>query len=281
MPRAARIALCAAVAAAPLWACATDTALAAPPAAAAPAAKLDAKALETALGAEAEAAVVEALGTLKQAGAAGAPLAPAVERLLERGTTVNIGKAAMDALGAIGKPSSSAALRPYVRHRTPELRRAAVRNLAKTKGPEAITAFREGLRSEDGMVRGFSAAGLGALGAKEATAELFLALDRGVVEAAGAAGQLCAGADCQKLTRYLGKLPFEVMTSGLDAILFRAPPLDEALLLEVVTAVRELATPEAGKYLADVAARWPATGSAKVKNALEQAVAMIPGSRGG
>jgi hypothetical protein len=177
--------------------------------------------------------------------------------------------------------SSSAALRPYLRHRSPELRRAAVRNLLKTKGPDAIAGFREGLRSEDGMVRGFSASGLGALGAKEATADLFLALDRGVVEAAGGAGQLCTGADCQKLTRYLGKLPFEVVTSGLDAVLFRTPPLDEALLLDVVTAIRELATPEAGKYLADVASRWPATGSPKVKKALDQAVAMIPGSLGG
>lgn len=281
MARAARIALLVATAAAPVLLSAEDTALAAPPAPSAPPVKLDAKALEAALAAPTEAPVLEALGTIQQAGAAGAPLAPAVEKLLERGTTVAIGKAAMDALGAVGKPSSSAALRPYLQHRTPELRRAAVRNLAKTKGPDAIAGFREGLRSEDGMVRGFSASGLGALGAKEATADLFLALDRGVVEAAGAAGQLCTGADCQKLARYLGKLPFEIVTSGLDAVLFRTPPLDEALLLDVVAAVRELATPEAGKYLADVASRWPATGSAKVKKALDQAVAMIPGSLGG
>ena len=278
MARAVRIAV---LAATTTLAIAANTASAETRAPGATPVKLDTKALEAALGASTEDAVLAALGTIREAGEGGAALAPAVEKLLDRGTTVTLGKAAMETLATLGKPSSSAAIRPYLRHRTPELRRAAVRALGKTKGPEAVAGFREGLRSDDGMLRGYSASGLGALGAKEALPDLFLALDRGVVEAATAVGQLCAGAECKKLTGYLGKLPLDVVTSGIDAALFRSPPLDEALLLDLVTAVRELATPEAGKYLADVASRWPATGSQKVKKALDQAVAMIPGSLGG
>jgi HEAT repeat protein len=213
-----------------------------------------------------------------QAGAAGAAgAAPAIEDLLKKGTTAALAKQAIDALGAIGAQSSSAVIRPYIRHRTPEVRRAAVRALAGTKGPEALAAWREGLRGDDGMVRGFSATGIGNLGAQEALPDLFLALDRNVTEAAAAIGQLCAPADCEKFAGKLGRIGFDVMTSGFDPILFRPTPLPEDALLKIVGRVRELGTPEAGKYLADVSSRWPPNGSKKVKQALDTAVTSIPG----
>ncbi|MEJ7735259.1 MAG: HEAT repeat domain-containing protein, partial [Polyangiaceae bacterium] len=116
-----------------------------------------------------------------QAGAAGAAgAAGVIEELLRKGTTAALAKQAIEALGAIGVASASAAIRPYIRHRTPEVRRAAVRALAGTKGPEALAAWREGLRGDDGMVRGFSATGIGNAGAHEALPDLFLALDRNV-----------------------------------------------------------------------------------------------------
>jgi HEAT repeat protein len=243
----------------------------------APAAAVDTKSIVDKVKSSDAARVGEGLAAAQAAGAAAAPVAPAIGQLLERGATAPIAKAAIDALGAIGAVSSSAVLRPYVKHRTPELRRAAARALSGTKGVDAIAAFREGLRSDDAMVRGFSAVGLGNLGATDALPDLFLALDRNVTEAAAAIGQLCAPADCDRFAGKLGRIGFEVMTSGFDPILFRQKPLPEEALLKIVGRLRELGTAEAGKYLADVAARWPATGSKKVKQAIDTAIPSIPG----
>lgn len=250
------------------------------PAAAAAPPVLDARSARAALEklASADAAqVIEGLAAATAAGPAGAPMAPPIEAILRRGATVPVAKAAIEALGAIGARSSSAALRPYLRHRSPELRRAAARALGSTKGPEALTAFKEGLRSTDGQVRGFSATGLGNIGASEALPELFLALDRNVSEAASSIGQLCTGAACDKFLGRLGKEPFDVMTSGIDPILFRSPPFPEEKLIKLIGDIRELGTPEAGKYLADVLGRWPATGAKRVRHALDSAVSSLPG----
>lgn len=240
---------------------------------------IDAKSVEAKLHAADASAIADGLAAAKQAGHGALAVAPAIEDLLRRGVPVTIAKAAIEALGAIGSASSSAAIRPYLAHRNAELRKAAVRALGQTKGPDAIAAFRDGLRSSDAAVRGFSASGLGDLGAAAALPDLFLALDRNVNEAAAAIGQLCTPADCEKFAGKLGKVPFDVMTSGFDSILFRTPPLPEQELLQIVGRLRELGTPEAGKYLADVGSRW--SGSARVKQAIDSAVTSIPGARQG
>jgi HEAT repeat protein len=220
--------------------------------------------------------VLEGLTAAAAGGPVAAPLAPAIEALLVRGTTLTLAKAAIETLGAIGAASSSAALRPYVRHRVPELRRAAARALGSTRGPEALAAFRDGLRSPDGQVRGFSATGLGNLWAADALPDLFLALDHNVTEAAASIGLLCTVETCEKFLTRLGALPLDVMTSGIDPIFFRPKPFPEEKLVDVVGRLRELGSPEAGKYLADVLGRWPAAGSKRVKQSLESAIASLP-----
>jgi hypothetical protein len=67
------------------------------------------------------------------------------------------------------------------------------------------------------------------------------------------------------------------MTSGFDPILFRQKPLPDEALIKIVGRLRELGTPESAKYLADVASRWPAGGSKKVKQAIDSAITSIPG----
>ena len=220
--------------------------------------------------------VLEGLIAAQAGGAVGAPLAPAIEALLVRGTTLPLAKAAIETLGAIGAGSSSAALRPYLRHRVPELRRAAARALGSTRGPEALAAFRDGLRSPDAQVRGFSATGLGNLWAEEALPDLFLALDHNVTEAASSIGLLCAVETCEKFLARLGALPLDVMTSGIDPMFFRPKPFPEEKLVDLVGRLRELGSPEAGKYLADVLGRWPVAGSKRVKQSLESAIASLP-----
>lgn len=247
--------------------------------AAAPA--VDAKAIQQKLKSGDPAKLAEALAEAQVAGAGAASVAPAIEELLRKGTTAVAAKGALEALGAIGAPSSSAVIRPYLGHRVADVRRAAVRALASTKGAEAAAGFKAGLRSGDGMVRGFSATGLGNLGQTDALADLFLALDHGVTEAAAAIGQLCGPDECERYVGKLGRLGFDVMTSGLDPILFRQKALPEATLLKVVGAIRELGTPEAGRYLGDVQGRWQASMSAKVKQAIDSAVGSIPGAKEG
>ena len=223
------------------------------------------------------ATVAQGLTDAKAAGTAGAPLAPAVEEILKKGASPAVDKAALEALGAFAAPSSSAVVRPYIRHRVVDVRRAAVRALGNTKGPEAIAGFKEGLRSDDGLVSGFSATGLGNLCAADAIPDLFLALDRSVTESAAALGQLCAPDDCEKFAGRLGRIGFDVMTSGFDPILFRQKPLPDEALIKIVGRLRELGTPEAAKYLSDVQSRWPAAGSKKVKQAIDSAITSIPG----
>jgi len=239
---------------------------------------VDVKAIERGLQSRDAAEVLAALGAAQSAGAAAAGAARAIEDLLRRGATPPILKAAIQALGALGTASSSAALRPYVQHRAADIRREAARALAATRGPEAVAALREGLRSSDGMVRGLAAAGLGGLGSSEALPDLFTALDRDVTEAAASIGRLCDADACQRLLERLGRVGFDVMTSGIDPMLFRPKPLPEDVQLAIVRRVRDLGTPEAGRYLADVGSRWPAGASPRVKEALAAAVASIPGA---
>ena len=87
--------------------------------------KLDLAALQKSLESGDEAKTLAALETIAKSGdPAGAPL---VEALLGRGADVTVLSRAIETLGILAQPSSGAALAPYAQHRTPELRRAALR----------------------------------------------------------------------------------------------------------------------------------------------------------
>ncbi len=226
-----------------------------------------------------EAKIKSALSEVEQAGAAGKPAIVHVEALLRRGASVTGVTRAMDVCAGAGQPSSSAVIAPYLRHRVPEVRRGAARALSQTKGPNAVTALKRALRSADPQVRGVAASGLGSLNAKEALPDLFKAFSLKVGEAAASIGQLCSPEECEKFAALLGKHPFDVMTSGFDQILFRpAAEMPDDQKIRVVGRLRELGTRDAGNYLADVAERWPAGSSKRVKQALDGAVKALGGS---
>jgi HEAT repeat protein len=244
--------------------------------------KVDAARIKSELESGDEARILAALDELEKAGDAGKAAAPHVEALLRRGANVKLLTKALTASGAMKQSSSSAAIAPYVQHRAPEVRRAAVKALIKTKGPVAVKALRHALRSSDAVVRGTAATGLGALGAKEAMGDLFNALDHHVAEAAASIGQLCAADECEKFAGRMGKFAFDVMTSGLDQILFRAPAdMPDDQKIRIIGRLRELGTKDAGNYLADVAERWPKDWSKRVKQAIDAAVKATGGSRSG
>lgn len=217
------------------------------------------------------------IATLQKIAEAGDPAtAPLVADVLNRGGSQAVIEEALKTAGKLKEPSLSVAIAPYVRHRTPEIRQSAVRTLLKTKGPTAVDALKQGLRSVDAVVRGTAATGLGALGAKDALPALFTAFDHGVADAAAAIGQLCAPAECEKFAERTGTVAFDIMSSGFDQILFRPPESvpDEAKL-KLVGRMRELGTEEVGKYLADVGERWPREWSKKVKQAIDSAARAV------
>lgn len=205
--------------------------------------------------------------------------APLVAQLLDRGPAPELAKAAIETAADLESPVTTPSVVPYAQHRDVAVRRAAVKALARTKGPAAAKALAHALGDPDGMVRGVAAAGLGALKAREAVPSLLSALDHQIPEAAAAVGQLCAPAECEKLVARLGREPFDVVSSGFEQILFRpVAEIDDDTKVRIIERVRELRTKEANRFLSDVFGRWPATGSARVKQALDQGVKATAGS---
>jgi HEAT repeat protein len=225
--------------------------------------------------------VKSALDDVRVSAKAGAPAVPAIVKLLEQGMPLDLTQAAIDTLGDTENEGASEALAWYARHRNSAVRRAAVQALARTRGPAAVRALRLALSDPDPGVRGLAATGLGNMKARNAVGDLFVALDHKIAEAAASIGQLCAGGECDRLASKLGSLPFDVVTSGLDQVLFRpASDVSDDLKVKIVGRVRELGTGEANRFLREVQTKWPKTWSPRVKQAIDQAVLATSGSPG-
>lgn len=238
---------------------------------AAAATKLDLASLQRSLESGDEAQALSALETIGKSGDGAA--ATLVEQLLGRGANVTVLGRAIETLAVLAQPSSGVALAPYAQHRTPELRRAALRALIATKSPLAGDVLRKALRGNDSAQRAIAARGLGVLGVRAAVPELFSVLPKDVAEAAQSLGQLCVGAECEKFAELLGKLRFDVMQSGIVPLLLR-PQADvsDELKLKLIERLRRLATQPANQLLQSALASFPADGSPKVKQALERAL---------
>jgi hypothetical protein len=248
------------------------------PVAAAAAPPIDVKPIVAKLKSGDEGQIKDALDEARLAGPPGAAAAPVVAEILTRGLSLPLTQSAIETLGDLESETGSAALSQYAVHRNAKVRRAAVKSLTRTKGAAAGTALKRALSDGDPVVRGTAASGLGALKAKEAVPELFVALDHRVNEAAVSIGRLCNPEQCEQLAGKLGKLPFDVVTGGLDQVLFRptAEVSDDAKV-KVIGRIREQGTIEGNKFLRDVQKRWPAGSSPRVRQAIDQAVMATAG----
>ncbi|MGH7436133.1 MAG: HEAT repeat domain-containing protein [Polyangiaceae bacterium] len=225
--------------------------------------------------------VKAALDDVRMSAKDGAAAVPAVADLLKEGMPEALTLAAIETLGDTENEGGSEVLGWYAHHRDPAVRKAAVTALARTRGAAAAKALRAALSDPDPGVRGISATGLGSLKAKDAVPDLFVALDHKVPEAAASIGQLCAGPECDQLAAKLGSVPFDVVTSGLDQVLFRdAKDVDDDLKVKIVGRIRELGTGESNRFLREVQGKWPATWSKRVKQAIDQAVLATASSPG-
>jgi HEAT repeat protein len=224
-----------------------------------------------------------ALDEARLSAKAALPAVPVIVDLLEKGLPFSLTESAVDTLGDIESEQVSMTISSYARHRDVSIRRSAVKALVRTKGAPAVKALRAALSDDDATVRGVAATGLGSLKAKEAIGDLFVALDHRVNEAAVSIGELCGPAECESLEGRLGRVPFDVVTSGFDPILFRPPAeVSDDAKVKLIGRLRELGTAEANKFLRDAQARWPQAGSERVKRALELGVQVtVIGSRSG
>jgi HEAT repeat protein len=214
-----------------------------------------------------------ALDDVRMAAKDGAPAVPAIAEVLRTGLSPALTQAAIETLSDTENEGASEVLSWYAHHRNVVLRRAAVQALARTRGAAAIKALRASLSDPDAAVRGTAATALGGMSAKDAVDDLFVALDHKVAEAAASIGELCAAQECDRLAGKLGSVPFDVVTSGLDQVLFRGgKDVTDDLKVKIVGRVRELGTGEANRFLREVQGKWPAAGSQRVKQAIDQAV---------
>ncbi len=200
-------------------------------------------------------------------------LAKLVEPLLVQGVPTNLSIESLDTLGILADPGSSRIIAFYAKHRKEQVRRAAVRAIINTKGSTAESVLANALGDKDEAVRGIGAAGIGTIGARKRVPLLFTALKNGTMEAASSIGQLCNPAECMQLLKLVGTLPFDILASGIEPILFRdAAELSDDTKVAIIESVRDVGTAEAHAFLKDIHGRWPAKNAPNVEKALAQAL---------
>jgi hypothetical protein len=178
----------------------------------------------------------------------------AVEPLAARirdGLPPDLLEAAIVTLMALSQPNAGPILFELTAHRRPQIRLRAIEAIAASHPPGAEQALSAALSDDDTKVRSAAAVGLGDLGAKSALERLFLALDRGNLEASGAIGKVIAANDVHRLVSYLGKLPFHHLGPALAQVFLR-PDVAESAKLEIVTRLEEVGTAEVKGYLGDL-----------------------------
>ena len=100
-----------------------------------------------------------------------------------------------------------------------------------------------------------------------------------MTEAAAAIGQLCTGDQCDKLADKLGKLPFDVVTSGLEQVLGRpASDISDDAKIKIIGKLRELGTAEGNRFLKEVEKRLPKEASPRLRQAVDQAIKATNGA---
>ena len=202
-----------------------------------------------------------------------AAVAPLVERI-EAGLPPELLEAAVVTLMALAQPEAGPALYELSSHRRPEIRLRALEAISATQPPGAETALVAALSDSDPRVRSAAATALGELRAAGAMEKLFLALDRGNMEASGAIGKVVPAGEVSRLTGYLGKIPLHTLGAALGEVLQRKD-VPESAKLEIVARLEELGTPEVKGWLNDMIASAGEALGEKLNRAMLRAMQEI------
>jgi HEAT repeat protein len=219
-------------------------------------------------------ALEEALMELVQVGTPEA--AELVAERLRRGLPRALVVQFVETLGVLGHPSAGPALVEVgLLHRHPDVRAAAVRALQTCRPPEAPAAIRARLSDPAPSVRAAAAVALGGLGDHAAVEPLFAVLDRQVYEAAPSLAALVSEGEVGRLTAYVGRLPFDVMSPALTELLARQD-ISERQKLDLIAQLQELGTSDVKVFLEDLADTIPAQGrDARIRQAAMDAAMRI------
>lgn len=201
----------------------------------------------------------------------GAPAAEAIAQRIRRGLPADVLDSAIDSLAALGRREAGPVLFELTSHRRATVRARAIDALVAVQAQGADRALVSALSDGDPSVRSAAALGLGRLGARSASNELFLALERGVLEAATALGQVVDAAGVDRLLGFLGRVPLDALTPGFDELFARTDVPDRSKLA-VIGRLEGLATPEVRTYLATTAEVLP---DGAVRRAAEAAAQRI------
>lgn len=190
---------------------------------------------------------------------------------IRRGLPPTLLEAAVDALMVLGRGEAGPVLFELTSHRRADVRVRAIQAIAASRPRNADRALTPLLGDQEPTVRAAAATALGELGASSAADALFQALDRGVAQAGPAIGRVARPTDVTRFLGYIGRLPFDRMTSALREMLLRTE-LAERSRLEIVQRVAELATSEVRAFLEQLSGSLPAS---PVRRAAEEAVGRI------
>lgn len=183
---------------------------------------------------------------------------------------------AIDTFTVLGRPEAGDILFELASHRRTPVRTKAVEAIVACKPDGASDALVTALSDDAEPVRNAAALGLGEVGGDEALEPLFVALDRGVLQAATAIGQLADREHVDKLLAHLGRLPFDAMTPALLEVLAR-DDVPRQLKLDVIGRLAELATADVKTFLQDYVASLPPddASSEPLRRAAEDAILRI------
>ncbi len=210
--------------------------------------------VEEALASSDRAEVEQAIASVGTSG--NARLVPLLADRIRQGLPPELLESAIGALAVLEKPEAGEVLFLLATHRRPEVRKSAVEAIVSC-GPEGADAVLIGaLEDQSADVRAAAAVGLGEIGAQTGTRALFRALDKNVLEASAALGQLVRPAEVERVLGYVGQLPFDVITPALTELIAR-DDLPQEKKLEVIGHIAELATQEAGEFLQLLAESLP------------------------
>ncbi|MEM1418000.1 MAG: HEAT repeat domain-containing protein [Myxococcota bacterium] len=211
---------------------------------------------------------------------------PPIAALLRRGQPDAITDDAIRALGQLEAPEAIEVLTEFTNHRRTPARRAAYEALGAIDDRRVPALLARGLSDGDRGIRGSAASLLGEMGprARSEIDRLFLAFERGVVEAGPAVGKVGAEDTIERFHAFLeGTIPFAVMLSGYRAYLGR-----EDISLEaktgIVVRLNELGTVAARDFLNDYLNELPDNPRSrrvrKLREAVEEALRTIYDQKG-
>ncbi|MBX3248200.1 MAG: hypothetical protein KF901_13560 [Myxococcales bacterium] len=175
---------------------------------------------------------------------------------IQRGLPPDVLASAIDTLSMLARPEAGPVLFELLSHRRAEVRAQAAQAIVAVRARGGDRALTAALSDANVEVRRAAAIGLGQLGARDAAPQLFVALERGLLEAAPALGQVVTPDDVDRVLTFLGRVPFDALFPAFDE-LFARRDIPERVKLAIIARLEGLATPEVKTYLTELADALP------------------------